>query len=258
MARRTKKQQPLKRKPAAPSRTRGRRPPRIETAPKARRAAKTGAPSPARRILIVDDHPIVRQGVRHVIEQEADLRVVAEAESAGEALQALQSAKPELAIVDISLKGTDGIELTKWIRAQDERMPILIMSMHDESIYAERVLRAGANGYLMKAEVSENLIGAVRRVLRGEIYLSEKVGQNILHEVSGRSTSIEESPMKQLSDRELEVFRLIGQGMGTREIASLLHLSIKTIETYRSHIKDKLGLASATQLVRYAAQWNER
>jgi len=218
---------------------------------------KAPAPLPLRSILIVDDHPVVRQGVRHVIEQEPDLRIVAEAESASEALQALQQHKLDLAIVDISLKGTDGLELTKWIRAQDEKLPVLIMSMHDESLYAERVLRAGAHGYIMKAEVADKIVPAVRRVLRGEIYLSDKVGQNILHEVSGRSTAMDESPIKQLSDRELEVFRLIGQGHGTREIATMLHLSIKTIETYRAHIKDKLGLASATQLVRYAAQWVE-
>jgi len=218
---------------------------------------KAAAPAPVRSILIVDDHPVVRQGVRHVIEQEPDLRIVAEAESASEALNALQQHKLDLAIVDISLKGTDGLELTKWIRAQDEKLPVLIMSMHDESLYAERVLRAGAHGYIMKAEVADKIVIAVRRVLRGEIYLSDKVGQNILHEVSGRSTAMDESPIKQLSDRELEVFRLIGQGHGTREIATMLHLSIKTIETYRAHIKDKLGLASATQLVRYAAQWVE-
>lgn len=217
---------------------------------------KNEAPE-TKRILIVDDHPIVRQGVRHVIEQEPDLRICAEAESATEALQALQQHQPDLAIVDISLKGTDGLELTKWIRAQNDQVPVLIMSMHDESLYAERVLRAGAYGYVMKAEVADRIVDAIRKVLKGEIYLSEKVGQNILHEVSGRTTAMDESPIRQLSDRELEVFRLIGQGHGTRDIASLLHLSIKTIETYRSHIKEKLGLTSATQLVRYAAQWNE-
>ncbi|MBW7909489.1 MAG: response regulator transcription factor [Kiritimatiellae bacterium] len=215
----------------------------------------TGDAPAIKRILIVDDHPIVRQGIRHLLEQEPDLRVCCEAESAGEALQALQKQKPDLAIVDISLKGTDGIELTKWIRAQDEKIPILILSMHDEKLYANRVLRAGAHGYLMKAEVADKITIAVRKVLKGEIYLSEKVGQSILQEVTGRGSAADESPIRQLSDRELEVFRLIGQGLGTREIAGQLHLSIKTIETYRAHIKDKLGLANATQLVRFAAQW---
>lgn len=213
-----------------------------------------GAAAP-KRILVVDDHPVVRQGIKHLLEMEPDLRVCAEAESAGEALQALQKTHPDLVIVDISLKGTDGLELTKWIRAQDEKLPILVLSMHDENLYAERVLRAGAHGYLMKAEVGDKIITAVRRVLSGQIYLSEKVGQNILHEVTGRNQPADKSPIRQLSDRELEVFRLIGQGHGTREIAGLLHLSVKTIETYRAHIKEKLGLANATQLVRYAAQW---
>jgi DNA-binding NarL/FixJ family response regulator len=217
---------------------------------------EAGGDAPAiRRILIVDDHPVVRQGIKHLLEQEPDLRICAEAESAGEALQAVQKHKPDLVLVDISLKGTDGIELTKWIRAQDERLPILVLSMHDENLYAERALRAGAYGYLMKAEVGDKIILAVRKVLKGEIYLSDKIGQHILHEVSGRTAPRGDSPIRQLSDRELEVFRLIGQGHGTREIAGMLHLSIKTIETYRSHIKDKLGLANATQLVRTAAQW---
>ncbi len=222
-------------------------------ATKTRKTAKT---KPA-RILLVDDHPIVRQGSRYVIEQTRDLSVCAEAESARDALQAIQDHHPDLAIVDISLHGTDGLELTKWIRAQDDKMPILILSMHDESLYAERVLRAGANGYLMKAEVADRLVPAIRKVLQGGIYLSDKMGQDILQEVSGRTKGLDTSPLKLLSDRELEVFRLIGQGMGTRQISTLLNLSVKTIETYRAHIKEKLGLDSATQLVRFAAHWNE-
>lgn len=210
-----------------------------------------------KRILIVDDHPIVRHGVRRVIEQESDLRICAEAESASEAMQLLTENKPDLAIIDISLKGTDGLELTKWIRNQDEQIPLLIMSMHDESLYAARALRAGANGYVMKAEVADKIVIAIRKALSGEVYLSEKVGQDILHEVSGRTPSAKKSPIRSLSDRELEVFRMIGQGMGTRAIANQLRLSVKTVETYRAHIKDKLKLANATQLVRYAAQWAE-
>lgn len=217
---------------------------------------EVGDGTPAiKRILVVDDHPVVRQGIKHLLEHEPDLRICAEAESAGEALQALQKHKPDLVLVDISLKGTDGLELTKWIRAQNKKLPILVLSMHDESLYADRVLRAGAHGYLMKAEVADKIVTAVRKVLRGEIYLSERVGQSILHEVTGRGSPADESPIRRLSDRELEVFRLIGQGHGTREIAGLLHLSVKTIETYRANIKDKLGLASATQLVRFAAHW---
>ena len=217
----------------------------------------TAPPVQTKRILIVDDHPIVRQGVRRVIEQEPDLRICAEAETATEALRLFEEHQPDMAIIDITLKGTDGLELTKWIRARSERIPILIMSMHDESLYAERVLRAGAHGYVMKAEVADKIVIAIRKALQGEIYLSEKVEQDILHEVSGRTTEKDQSPIRKLSDRELEVFRLIGQGMGTRAIADQLRLSIKTIETYRSHLKEKLGLSNATQLVRYAAQWVE-
>jgi DNA-binding NarL/FixJ family response regulator len=218
-------------------------------------SGKREQPVAVRRILIVDDHPVVRQGIRHVLEQEPDLRVGAEAESAAEALQCLKKQRPDLAIVDISLKGTDGLELTKWIRAQDPDLRILILSMHDENLYAERALRAGAHGYLMKAEVGEKIVIAVRKILGGEIYLSERVGQTIISEVTGRGSAPDESPIRQLSDRELEVFRLIGEGQSTREIAARLHLSVKTIETYRAHIKEKLGLANATQLVRYAAHW---
>lgn len=210
--------------------------------------------TPKLRVLVVDDHFVVRQGIRHLLEGEEDLQVCAEAETAGEALKALQKFRPDLAIIDISLKGPDGLELIKCIRAQNKDLPILVLSMHDENLYAERALRAGANGYLMKAEVGEKIIAAVRKVLRGEIYLSDTFGQNLLHELSGRG-AVNDSPVRQLSDRELEVFRLIGQGHSTREIAHLLHLSVKTIETYRAHIKEKLGLTSATQLVRYAARW---
>ncbi|MCS6770675.1 MAG: response regulator transcription factor [Kiritimatiellae bacterium] len=209
-----------------------------------------------KRILIVDDHPIVRQGIRALLEQQPDLVVCAEAESAGEALQALLKHKPDLVIVDISLKGHDGIELTKWVRAQDKRLPVLVLSMHDENLYAERALRAGAQGYLMKVEVGEKIVEAVRKVLAGEIYLNEKLGQSLLHEMTVRgAVSPEESPIRLLSDRELEVFRLIGQGHSTREIAQMLHLSVKTIETYRAHIKEKLGLSTAAQLVRSAIRW---
>ncbi len=218
---------------------------------------ETAAPSPTKRILIVDDHPIVRQGVRRVIEQEPDLRICAEAETAAIALRLFEEHQPDLAIIDITLKGTDGLELTKWIRARNEHIPILIMSMHDESLYAERVLRAGAHGYVMKAEVADKIVIAIRKALQGEIYLSDKLEQDILQEVSGRAAKMDPSPVRKLSDRELEVFRLIGQGMGTRAIAGHLRLSIKTIETYRSHLKEKLGLANATQLVRYAARWME-
>ncbi len=210
------------------------------------------------RVLIVDDHPIVRQGLRSLIDQEQDLHVCGEAGSAGEALKSLSAAKPDLLLVDISLKGPDGLELTKSIRALEPELPILIVSMHDETLYAERVLRAGANGYIMKEEVAQNVVHAVRKVLSGDIYMSDRMRQKILRGVAGQRSNTTSSAIERLSDRELEVFRLIGQGHGTRKIAEELHLSVKTIETYRAHIKEKLGLNNATELVRQAVQWVEQ
>lgn len=207
-------------------------------------------------ILIVDDHPIVRQGIKALLAQEKDLKVVAEAESAGEAIQLVEKIHPDVAIVDISLRGTDGLELTKAIREMEESMPILIMSMHDEALYAERALRAGANGYIMKDQMSDNIVEAVRRVLRGDIFVSEAVRQRILRGVRGLKDKGKPA-VERLSDRELEVFRLLGHGLGTRQIADQLKLSLKTIETYRAHIKEKLNLASGTELVRFAVQWVE-
>ena len=209
-------------------------------------------------MVIVDDHPIVRKGIQLLLEQESDLEVCGEAESAGEALEQIRALQPDAAIVDISLKGTDGIELTKSIRAEFARLPILIMSMHDESIYAERVLRSGANGYIMKQEVADNVVNALRTVLKGDIYVSDEMRQTLLGRISGRSEPVHTSPIDRLSDRELEVFRLIGRGFGTRQIAKDLHLSVKTIETYRAHIKEKLGIDSATELVRQAVQLSVR
>lgn len=219
---------------------------------------KQNVKTKSKKILIVDDHPIVRQGLRSLIDQENDLMVCGEAGSAADALRALNTLKPDLILVDISLKGPDGLELTKSIRAILPDMPILIVSMHDESLYAERVLRAGANGYIMKEEVSQSVILAIRRVLKGDIFISDRMRQKILRGVAGQRTPSATSSIERLSDRELEVFRLIGHGHGTRQIAGDLHLSVKTIETYRAHIKEKLSLANATELVRQAVQWVEQ
>ena len=207
-----------------------------------------------RRILIVDDHPIVRQGIESLLAQEPDLSICGEAESAGEALDFLRNERPDAAVIDITLKGTDGLELTKSARAEFPDLIVLIMSMHDESIYAERALRSGASGYIMKQEVANSIVAALRSVLNGEIYVSEKVRQTLLGRLSGHKTRLEDSPIDRLSDRELEVFRMIGRGCGTRQIAEQLHLSVKTIETYRAHIKDKMGIQNATELVRRAVQ----
>jgi DNA-binding NarL/FixJ family response regulator len=208
------------------------------------------------RILVVDDHPIVRQGLALLINQEADLVVCGEAEEAMGAMHVLASSKPDILIVDISLSGPDGIDLLKNIRNIYPSLPVLILSMHDESIYAERALRAGANGYIMKQEATEKVLVALRRILGGEIYVSDRIANKMLkHYITGSST-IRQSSIADLSDRELEVFRLIGEGHGTRQIAEELHLSVKTVESYQAHIKEKLSLRSARELMQHAIQWN--
>jgi len=209
-----------------------------------------------KRILVVDDHPIIRQGLALMLNREADLVVCGEAEDATGAMLVMASARPDVLIVDISLNGPDGLDLLKNIRTTHPALPVLILSMHDESIYAERALRAGANGYIMKQEATEKVLVAIRRILNGEIYVSERIANKMLkHYITGAS-SLKNSSISDLSDRELEVFRLIGEGHGTRQIAEELHLSIKTVESYQAHIKDKLSLRSARELMQHAIQWN--
>jgi DNA-binding NarL/FixJ family response regulator len=209
-----------------------------------------------KRILVVDDHPIVRQGLALLINREPDLVVCGEAEEATGAMHVLASARPDVLIVDISLTGPDGLDLLKTIRTIHPTLPVLILSMHDESIYAERALRAGANGYIMKQEATEKVLVAVRRILSGEIYVSDRIANKMLkHYITGAGT-LRNSSIADLSDRELEVFRLIGEGHGTRQIAEELHLSIKTVESYQAHIKEKLSLRSARELMQHAIQWN--
>jgi DNA-binding NarL/FixJ family response regulator len=166
--------------------------------------------------------------------------------------------KPEIAIADISLKGPDGIELIKHLKTRLPGLPVLVLSIHDESIYAPRALRAGARGYIMKQEATENVLVAVRRVLSGEVYLSDRMANKMLQQFVGTGGGGLNFPVDRLSDRELEVFRLIGQGHGTRRIAEELHLSVKTVESYREHIKEKMTLGDASELVRYAIQWMEQ
>jgi len=208
-----------------------------------------------RTVFLVDDHPIVRQGLTLLINQEPDLTVCGQAEEMHSALQAIQSFHPDIMIVDISLNGPDGLELLKNIRAKHSGMPVLILSMHDESIYAERALRAGANGYIMKQEATEKVLVALRRILAGEIYVSDRVGNHMLQHYIRGASPLPQSSVAELTDRELEVFRLIGEGHGTRQIAEELHLSVKTVESYQAHIKDKLSLRSARELVQHAIQW---
>jgi DNA-binding NarL/FixJ family response regulator len=208
-----------------------------------------------KRILVVDDHPIVRQGLALLINRESDLVVCGEAEEAMAALHVLASARPDVLIVDISLNGPDGLDFLKSVRTTHPTLPVLILSMHDESIYAERALRAGANGYIMKQEATEKVLVAVRRILSGEIYVSDRIANKMLkHYITGSGT-LRNSSIADLSDRELEVFRLIGEGHGTRQIAEELHISIKTVESYQAHIKEKLSLRSARELMQHAIQW---
>jgi DNA-binding NarL/FixJ family response regulator len=209
-------------------------------------------------VFVVDDHPIVRQGLTLLIDREADLSVCGEAEEMHSALRAIPILRPDILIVDISLNGPDGLELLKNVRITWPRLPVLVLSMHDESIYAERALRAGANGYIMKQEATEKVLVALRRILSGEIYVSSRIANSMLqHYVRGASPS-DHSSLSELTDRELEVFRLIGEGQGTRQIAEVLHLSVKTVESYQAHIKEKLCLRSARELVQHAVQWNVR
>ena len=189
----------------------------------------------------------MRQGLALLINQQQDMQVCGEAEEAHAAMQAITQRRPDIMILDISLNGPDGLELLKSIRASDPDLPVLILSMHDEAIYAERALRARANGYIMKQEATEKVLVAVRRILNGELYLSDRMSNKMLQHYIGGAPSMIQSRISSLSDRELEVFRLIGEGRATREIAEELHLSIKTVETYQAHIKEKLALRSGTR-----------
>ena len=207
------------------------------------------------KVFVVDDHPIVRQGLALLINQEPDLSVSGEAEEAHTALKRIAASPPDVVIVDISLNGPDGLEVIKTIRASDPSLPLLVLSMHDEAVYAERALRAGANGYIMKQEATETVLVALRRILNREIYVSERVANKLLRQFISGTATTKRSPVSDLTDRELEVFRLIGEGHGTRQIAEELHLSVKTVESYQAHLKEKLSLRSGRELVQHAIQW---
>jgi len=213
-------------------------------------------PSEAKKktVFVVDDHPLLRQGLAMLINREPDLAVCGEAEEAQAALKAIALHPPDILIADISLNGPDGLDLLKNLRAYYPDLPVLILSMHDESIYAERALRAHANGYIMKQEATEKVLVAVRRILAGDIYLSDRMARKLLHQYISGSPANARSELSILSDRELEVFRLIGEGHSTRQIAEDLHLSVKTVETYQAHIKEKLLLRSGRELVQRAIQ----
>jgi DNA-binding NarL/FixJ family response regulator len=212
-------------------------------------------PGKKHRVFVVDDHPIVRQGLALLIDQEPDLVVCGAAEEAESALAAIADSRPDVLVLDISLPGPDGIDLLKTVRSIDPNLPVLVLSMHDEATYAERALRAGANGYIMKQEATENVLVALRRILRHELYLSERIASRMLRQIVSGAREAEQAPIARLSDRELEVFRLIGAGLGTRQIAEDLRISIKTVESYQAHIKEKLELQSSRDLVQRAIEW---
>lgn len=212
-------------------------------------------PADRTRVFIVDDHPIVRQGLAQILNQEQDLMVCGEAEEAQHALAAIAELQPDLVLVDLSLKGSSGLDLIRTLRTRQSTLPILVVSMHDESLYVERVLRAGARGYIMKQEATDTMMHAIRRVLQGEIYVSDKMMTKLLGRLLCDTVDTGASALERLSNRELEVLRMIGEGHGTRHIAAVLHVSVKTVESHRAHIKEKLQLKDTVELVRYAMQW---
>jgi DNA-binding NarL/FixJ family response regulator len=208
-----------------------------------------------KRIVIVDDHPLFRKGLQEMIHSDGSFAICGEAGNAAEAMEVIRKLNPDLAIVDLSLPGANGIELIKNIRAEFSRMPILVLSMHDESLYALRALRAGAEGYVMKHEAMANVIHAINEVFNGRPYLSPAMAAQVITKFAHRDDEDETDAVERLSDRELEILELIGKGKDVREIAKLLHLSPKTVETHRSHIKDKLDLKNSREVARFALQW---
>ncbi len=212
-----------------------------------------------KKVLVVDDHPIVREGLADLINKEKDLEVCGCAKDVPQTIEAIKKLDPDVVTVDISLEDASGLELIKDIKTQFPGLPLLALSMHPESFYAERAVRAGAKGYITKQEATKNVITAIRKVLSGGLYLSEQMKEKLLHSLVGDGESdAAASPIDRLTDRELEVFSLLGQGRGTRQIADQLCLSVKTIETYRSRIKEKLSLSSGSELLQSAFQWANR
>jgi DNA-binding NarL/FixJ family response regulator len=212
-----------------------------------------------KKVLVVDDHPIVREGLADLINKEEDIAVCGWTEDIPQTIKAIRDLEPDVVTVDISLGDASGLELIKDIKAQFPALPVLALSMHQESFYAERAIRAGAKGYITKQEATKKVIMAIRKVLEGRLYLSEKMKEKLLYSLIGDSESgAGGSPVDRLTDRELEVFSLLGQGKGTRQIAERFYLSVKTIETYRSRIKEKLNLTSASELLQCAFQWVNR
>jgi DNA-binding NarL/FixJ family response regulator len=212
-------------------------------------------PPEAKRIVIVDDHPLFRKGLKEMIDSDGTFAVCGEAGNTAEAMEIIRKLHPDMTIVDLSLPGANGVELIKNIRAEFAKLPILVLSMHDESLYALRSLRAGADGYVMKHEAMANVIQAIREVFNGRPYLSPAMAAQVITKFAQRRVEGEVDAVERLSDRELEILELIGKGHEVRQIAKLLHLSPKTVETHRAHIKDKLDLKNSREVARFALQW---
>jgi DNA-binding NarL/FixJ family response regulator len=213
--------------------------------------------SPKIKIVLVDDHPLVREGLANLISQQSDLKICGEAGNEPQALELIGAVQPDVAIVDITLENGSGLELIKNIKTLYPAVTTLILSMHDESLYAERALRAGARGYIMKREAAKKIIDGIRSVLAGQLYVSEKITAMMNEKFIEGRTLATISPVEQLSNRELEVFQLLGHGHNTRQIADHLHVGFKTVQAYSARIKEKLNLANATELLREAMRWHE-
>ena len=208
-----------------------------------------------KKILLVDDHPIFRHGLTELLDRQVDLMVCGHADSAPTALEQMRRLKPDLAILDITLRGTNGIELVKLMKAEAPHLPILVLSMHDESLYALRALKAGALGYVMKADGVQPVLDAIYRALQGKLFVSQRLGEKLIFKAIHASESDSPSPVDRLSDRELEILVMLGRGHSTRSVAKEINLSVKTVETHRAHIKEKLGFADANEMVRFAIDW---
>lgn len=206
------------------------------------------------KILVVDDHPVVRRGLRELIADESDLEVCGEADDVAQAVRQVQATRPDVVVVDLTLKSGHGLDLIQKIKALDHRIKVLVSSMHDESLFAERAIRAGAMGYISKQESPKNIIEAMRQVIRGEIYLSPRMANRLLHRIAA-GEPLDKPPIESLSDRELEVFEMIGRGLSTKRIAGKLGLSHKTVESHREKIKAKLNLTNSSELTCHATQW---
>jgi DNA-binding NarL/FixJ family response regulator len=209
------------------------------------------------RVLIVDDHPLVREGLANLINAQSDLMVCGEAEDSTQAIARIAKARPHVALVDISLKNESGLELVKYLASQFPQVALIILSMHDETLYAERALRSGARGYVMKREATKSVLASIRRVLEGGIYVSERVTSRMANALSSSGEAASSSPVERLSDRELEIFRLLGQGRTASQIAGDLNLSVKTVQAYCARAKEKFGVSSLVELLRAAIRWED-